>query len=163
MLQHVHPKICWWLLWCALSWRSSTLDILLVVLTHWSWAFSLPSIQSSLFSCSQEVHKNSTFLFPKTVIVNLLAGGTLLNFGCHITHFPWCCLHFGSEYWSHVSSFIAVHDWKPVCPQAYLHITSDWFPCFFVFICEHCWCSLSTDLGITKLFIECHYTPFTDL
>jgi len=48
-----------------LSWRSSTLDILLVVLTHWRWAFSLLSVQSSLFSCRQEVHKNSTFLFPK--------------------------------------------------------------------------------------------------
>lgn len=48
-----------------LSWRSSTLDILLVVLTQWRWAFSLLSIQSSLFSYRQEVHKNSTFFFPK--------------------------------------------------------------------------------------------------
>ena len=48
-----------------LSWRSSTLDILLVVLTWWRWAFILVIVQSSLFSCRQEVHKNITFLFPK--------------------------------------------------------------------------------------------------
>jgi hypothetical protein len=143
-------------------WRSSTLGILLVVLTQWRWAFSLLSVQSSLFSCRQEVHKNSTFLFLNCNHESFSRCHTF-EFWMSYHTFPLMLLTFWFTKWSQVSLFIAVYYQKPACPLSYSHITSDWFPCFFVFIWEHCWCSLSTDLGITKLFIGCHYTLSSDL